>query len=85
MYVPKHFTADDDVVRDLLSNMEAADLITATGDGPVGTFLPLLYDGSVGDHGALLGPRSSASSCGSRASRPRPSSGRTAPRRTSTA
>lgn len=55
MYVPKHFTADDEVVRDLLTELRAADLLTATPDGPIGTFLPLLYDPSAGAHGALLG------------------------------
>ena len=55
MYVPKHFTADDDVVRELLANLGAADLITATPAGPVGTFLPLLYDADAGGHGALQG------------------------------
>lgn len=55
MYVPKHFAADDEVVRDLLADLGAADLITATPDGPVATFLPLLYDERRGEHGALLG------------------------------
>ena len=55
MYVPKHFAADDDVVRELLGNLRAADLITATAAGPVGTFLPLLFEPDVGEHGALQG------------------------------
>lgn len=55
MYVPAHFAADDAVVRDLLDNHGAADLVTATADGLQATFLPFLHDPSVGEHGALLG------------------------------
>lgn len=55
MYVPKHFTADDRVVADLLANLDGADLITATREGLLGTFLPLLHDPTIGEHGALLG------------------------------
>lgn len=55
MYVPRHFTAGDAVVRELLGNLQAADLITATAAGPVGTFLPLLFEPGVGEHGALQG------------------------------
>ncbi len=55
MYVPAHFAADDATVHALLSGLAAADLVTATPDGPVATLLPLLHDASVGAHGALLG------------------------------
>jgi transcriptional regulator len=55
VYVPKHFAADDAVVRDLLANHGAADLVTATADGLQATFLPFLFDPSVGEQGALLG------------------------------
>jgi transcriptional regulator len=55
VYVPAHFAADDAVVRDLLANHGAADLVTATSDGLQATFLPFLYDPSVGERGALLG------------------------------
>ena len=55
MYVPAHFAADDAVVRDLLANHGAADLVTATAGGLQATFLPFLYDPSVGERGALLG------------------------------
>jgi transcriptional regulator len=55
MYVPKHFTADDAVVAELLTNLEAADLVTATPEGPYATFLPLLFEPATGEHGALLG------------------------------
>lgn len=55
MYVPEHFAADDEAVRTLLAGVGAADLVTVTQDGPVATFLPLLYDAGAGPHGALLG------------------------------
>jgi transcriptional regulator len=55
MYVPKHFAADDDVVRDLLVNHGAGNLITNTADGLIATMLPFIYDPAVGEHGALLG------------------------------
>lgn len=55
MYVPKHFAAsDEDVVR-LLHSHGAADLITATADGLVATFLPFLFDPAAGEHGVLQG------------------------------
>jgi transcriptional regulator len=55
VYVPAHFAADDAVVRDLLANHGAADLVTATAEGLQATFLPFLYDPSAGEHGVLLG------------------------------
>ena len=55
MYMPSHFAASDDVVQDLLTNCEAADLITATHDGLLATFLPLIFEPGTGQHGALLG------------------------------
>jgi transcriptional regulator len=55
MYIPSHFAADDRDVAALLSGMGAADLVTVTQDGPVATFLPLLYDAERGEHGALVG------------------------------
>ncbi|TCM47156.1 FMN-binding negative transcriptional regulator [Kribbella sp. VKM Ac-2568] len=55
MYVPKHFAADDDVVRDLLVNHGAGNLVTNTADGLLATLLPFIYDPTVGEHGALLG------------------------------
>ena len=55
MYIPASFAASDQVVRDLLTNHGAADLITATSDGLLATFLPFLYDPAVGEHGSLLG------------------------------
>jgi transcriptional regulator len=55
MYVPASFGASDDVVRDLLAHLRAADLVTATSEGLLATFLPFLYDPTVGEQGALLG------------------------------
>jgi transcriptional regulator len=55
MYVPTHFTADDQAVQDLLHQHGAADLITATEQGLIATLLPFVYDPHVGAHGALLG------------------------------
>ncbi|HEY5151168.1 MAG TPA: FMN-binding negative transcriptional regulator [Mycobacterium sp.] len=55
MYVPTHFAAGaDDIIR-LLENHGAADLVTATTDGLLATFLPFVFDPSVGENGALLG------------------------------
>ncbi|TYK44284.1 FMN-binding negative transcriptional regulator [Actinomadura decatromicini] len=54
MYVPAHFSADDTEVKELLAGCGAADLVTVTSRGPVATFLPVLYDPSVGEHGAML-------------------------------
>lgn len=55
MYLPRHFTADEAQKHELLSGIRAADLVTATDGGLYATFLPLIYDESVGDCGALLG------------------------------
>ena len=59
MYVPAHFKPDDEAVRDLLANIGAADLITATAEGILSTLLPLIHDASgsagPGDWGALHG------------------------------
>ena len=55
MYVPKHFAVSDDDVGRLLHDHGAADLVTATSDGLIATFLPFLFDPTVGEHGALLG------------------------------
>jgi len=55
MYIPEHFAADQQDVDALLGNLGAADLITVTDEGLLATFLPLLYEPSVGSHGALLG------------------------------
>jgi hypothetical protein len=44
MYLPKHRRADDAEAAMLLSGLRAADLVSATADGPYATFLPLLHD-----------------------------------------
>lgn len=54
MYVPAHFAANDTEVRELLAGCDAADLVTSTPRGLIATFLPILYDPSVGEHGAIL-------------------------------
>jgi transcriptional regulator len=60
MYVPAHFKPDDEDVRELLRNLGAAQLITATAEGLLATMLPLVYDEGesrpgLGVWGALLG------------------------------
>ena len=54
MYVPRHFAADEPTTRELLTDLRAADLVTATETGLVATFLPMVYDPDRGEHGALL-------------------------------
>jgi len=48
VYVPAHFAPEDEAVHQLLVHHGAADLITATPDGLVATFLPFLYDRAAG-------------------------------------
>lgn len=55
MYIPAHFAAGPDVIRDLLTRPSAANLVTMTSQGLLATFLPLIYDPSAGEHGALQG------------------------------
>jgi transcriptional regulator len=52
VYVPAHFAPEDEAVHRLLAHHGAADLVTATAEGLVATFLPFLYDR---DAGTLLG------------------------------
>ncbi|NVI86139.1 FMN-binding negative transcriptional regulator [Actinomadura sp. BRA 177] len=54
MYAPAHFSAGDAEVRELLAGCDAADLVTSTPQGLIATFLPILFDPSVGEHGAIL-------------------------------
>ena len=42
---------------DLLTRPAAANLVTMTPQGLLATLLPFVYDPSIGEHGALLGPR----------------------------
>ena len=55
MYVPAHFAASPDDVRELLSSHGAADLITQTDTGLLASTLPLVFDPDAGEHGALRG------------------------------
>lgn len=55
VYTPPHFAVDGESAVAFLADVRAADLVTVTEDGLVATFLPLLFDPSVGPQGALLG------------------------------
>ncbi len=55
MYVPSHFAADQDAVRDLLSNPGAANLVTSTEHGLLATLVPFVFDPEAGEHGSLQG------------------------------
>jgi transcriptional regulator len=55
VYLPKHNVADAETVNALLRGVVVADLISATTEGPFVTFLPVIYDSTVGPHGVLLG------------------------------
>jgi transcriptional regulator len=52
MFLPERYRADQAETQELLSGILAADLVTATAEGPYATFLPLLYVPS--DHGGSL-------------------------------
>jgi transcriptional regulator len=55
LYTPAQFAVDEEKAAAFLAEIRAADLVTVTEDGLVATFLPLLFDPSVGEHGALRG------------------------------
>jgi transcriptional regulator len=55
MYIPSHFAAGTDAVRNLLARPAAANLITMTPQGLLATLLPFTFDPSVGELGALHG------------------------------
>jgi len=55
MYVPEPFALDATGTAHFLATVVAGDLVTATDDGLVATFLPLLVDLDRGEHGSLLG------------------------------
>jgi transcriptional regulator len=55
MYIPAHFAGPDDALVTLLGSAPLADLVTSTADGLIATPLPLLFEPSVGEHGALHG------------------------------
>jgi transcriptional regulator len=55
VYLPKCFEADDATALELLEGLSAADLVTATPDGPFVTFLPLVHEPADGGFGSLVG------------------------------
>jgi len=55
MYLPSHFAADEPRTVDLLATLGAADLVTVTSVGMLASYIPFLYDPTIGDRGALLG------------------------------
>jgi transcriptional regulator len=55
MYTPKKFIPGDEEIRSLLENLGAVDLVSTTAGGIVATHLPLVFDSTIGEHGALLG------------------------------
>jgi transcriptional regulator len=55
VYTPSQFAVDEESAAAFLGSIRAADLVTMTEEGLVATFLPLLFDSSVGRYGALLG------------------------------
>ena len=60
MYIPDHFRPTDEDVAELLANLGAADLVSATGEGLLATFLPLIHEpagstAEAGPGGRLLG------------------------------
>ena len=55
MYIPEPFALDAEHTAHFLATVVAGDLVTATDDGLVATFLPLLLDLDRGRNGSLLG------------------------------
>lgn len=55
MYTPKQFAVGDEQAAAFLSQIQAADLVTATAAGLRSTFLPLLFRPDAGERGALHG------------------------------
>ncbi len=55
MYIPAHFSPDEALVEELLTNHGAADLVTVTTDGLVATRLPFVWVPTAGEHGSLHG------------------------------
>ncbi|MDQ0146809.1 MULTISPECIES: FMN-binding negative transcriptional regulator [Pseudarthrobacter] len=53
MYIPSHFAAEPDAVRNLLAHPGAANLVTMTDGGLLATLLPFAFNPQVGEHGAL--------------------------------
>jgi len=55
VYTPAHFAVDSATAAEFLANIRAVDLVTATAEGLVATFLPMLFDPARGERGSLLG------------------------------
>jgi transcriptional regulator len=55
MYVPAHFAMTPAQVRTVLESGSAGDLVTVGRDGPVATFVPMLFDPGSGELGSLIG------------------------------
>lgn len=54
MHVPRAFRAEESDVRALLENIGAADLVTMTPEGLVGSYLPFHFRPDAGEHGTLV-------------------------------
>lgn len=57
MYIPDHFRPTDEDIVELLANLAAADLISATDEGLLATFLPLIHEPAGSTPGAGPGGR----------------------------
>ena len=55
MYVPAHFAMTPSQVRTVLETGAAGDLVTVGPDGPVATYVPMLYHPDCGELGSLIG------------------------------
>lgn len=55
MYTPAHFQPDETTERELLSAVDAGNLVTSTGGRLAATFLPVIIDADSGRRGAVLG------------------------------
>lgn len=53
MYTPAHFASSPEALKALLTQNNAANLVTMSPEGLLATLLPFVYDPSVGEHGAL--------------------------------
>lgn len=53
MWIPERFVQEHDETLGLLADMGSADLITPHADGLAVTYLPWVFDETIGDHGVL--------------------------------